>query len=140
MVIVGIIGLLVAAVLILFFVRRNSQAYQPEDTPEGVLHNYVLALNLEDYEKAYGYIALSDFKPDLAEYKREMAAKRPQLLQTSIRILSVQIEENQAEITLSTTREEVEPFEQPRSYNQKAMLIFQDGAWQLAQMPYFLWH
>ena len=44
----GIIGLLVAAALILFFVRRSSQAYKPEDTPESVVHNYILALNLED--------------------------------------------------------------------------------------------
>ena len=137
--IVGIIGLLAAAALILFFVRRSAQAYKPEDTPEGVVHNYVLALNLEDYEKAYGYLAASEIKPDLAEYQREMIEKKSQLQRTSIRILSVQIDGDQAEVILSTTREEADPFEQPRSYDQKALLIFQDETWKITQMPYYLW-
>lgn len=140
MVIVGIIGLLVTVALILFFVRRNSQNYQPDDTPEGVVHNYVLALNLEDYEKAYSYLAASDRKPDLDEFEREMIEKRTQLQRTSIRILSTQIEDNQAEVILSITRELGDPFEPPRSYEQKALLIFQVGTWKLTQMPYYLWY
>jgi len=46
----------VAAALILFFVRNQQPAYGAEDTPEGVLYNYAVALQLHDYERAYGYL------------------------------------------------------------------------------------
>jgi len=138
--IVGVIGLLIVAALVLFFVRRNSQSYSPENTPEGVIHNYILSLEREDYEKAYGYIAASIRRPDFAEFERALIRKRPQLLQTSIRILSVKIEGNQATVLLSTTREDVEPFDPPRSYSQTVELIFQEGVWKLTRMPYDLWH
>jgi hypothetical protein len=138
--IMGVIGVLIVAAIGLFFVRRNTQVYKPDDTPEGVVHNYLLALNQEDYEKAYIYIAASDTKPEYDEFEREMTQKRPPLLQTSIRILSTEIVGTQATVNLSTTSEETELFEQPRSYYRQAKLILQDGVWKLAQMPYFLWH
>lgn len=140
MIILGVIGVLVVATIGLFFFRRNTRSYKPDDTPEGVVHNYLLALNQEDYEKAYSYLATSDTKPDFSEFKRVMTQKRPRLLQTSVRILSAEINANRVIVELSTTREETDLFEQPRSYNQQAKLILQDGVWKLTQMPYFLWH
>lgn len=38
-------------------------AYQPEDTPAGVAHNYLFALTRGDYARAYGYLS-----PSLAGY------------------------------------------------------------------------
>jgi len=140
MIILGVIGVLIVVAIGMFFVRQNTQVYKSDDTPEGVVHNYLLALNQEDYEKAYFYIAPSDIKPEYEDFEREMTRKRPQLLQTSVRILSTEIDETQATVKLSTTREETELFVQPRSYDQQAKLILQDGVWKLAQMPYFLWH
>jgi len=140
MIILGVIGVLVVVAIGLFFIRRNTQTYKPDDTPEGVVHNYLLALNQENYEKAYSYLATSDTKPDYSEFERVMSQKRPRLQQTSVRILSAEIDENRATVELSTTREETNLFEQPRSYIQQAKLIIQDGVWKLTQMPYSLWH
>ena len=140
LIILGVIGVLIVVAIVFFFVRRNNPTYKPNDTPEGVVHNYLLALNQENYEKAYSYIATSDTRPDYEEFERRMIRKRPQLLQTSVRILSVDITGNQATVELSTTSEEIELFEQPRSDHRQAKLILQDEVWKLTQMPYFLWH
>jgi hypothetical protein len=58
---VGIVSgivLLVVAALVLTLTRPPAE-YQPEDSPAGVVHNYLLALQDEDYERAYRYLASS---------------------------------------------------------------------------------
>ena len=64
------IGLLVIIALTVFFTRKDSQTYIAEDTPEGVVHNYVVAILDKDYEKAYGYLADLDHKPTLDEFRQ----------------------------------------------------------------------
>ena len=54
------IAVLVATALVVFFIRQDTQSYVAEDAPEGVVHNYVLAVLNDDYEKAYGYLAELD--------------------------------------------------------------------------------
>lgn len=54
---------IVAAVIILvvaafgFVLLRPEPEYGSEDTPDGVVHNYLLALERSDYERAYNYLA-----------------------------------------------------------------------------------
>ncbi|HBY08775.1 MAG TPA: hypothetical protein DEH22_13705 [Chloroflexi bacterium] len=139
-VILGIIGLLAVAALGSFFMRQNSQSYGPDDTPEGVIRNYVLALNLGDYEKAYGYIATNNLKPDFEDFERRLIERKSQLLETTIRIISTEINDNHATVILNTAREGVDPFNQARGYSQSAALIFQDGSWKIVDMPYSLWY
>lgn len=47
-----IVGIAVAVVLL-----RPEATYMTDETPEGVAHNYLLALQLRDYPKAYGYLS-----------------------------------------------------------------------------------
>lgn len=54
LIVIGVL-LLVALALVLVF-RTPPPAYLPEDTPEGVAHNYLLALRQADYERAYRYL------------------------------------------------------------------------------------
>ena len=63
------IGVLVVLALGLFFTRQDTQEYQTDDTPEGVVHNYVLALYRGDHEKAYGYLAEGENKPSYNEFR-----------------------------------------------------------------------
>jgi hypothetical protein len=51
----GMIMLIVAAFLVTL--NRPEPTYREEDTPEGVAHNYLLALQKEDYGRAYGYLS-----------------------------------------------------------------------------------
>ncbi|MBW2589509.1 MAG: hypothetical protein JRD71_02105, partial [Deltaproteobacteria bacterium] len=52
------IGVLITAALVVFFTRQgDGQTYMQESTPDGVVHNYVLALQQGDFQKAYGYLS-----------------------------------------------------------------------------------
>jgi hypothetical protein len=53
---VGVVILIGAAVAIVLLPSKKP-SYQPDDTPEGVAHNYLLALDMGDYERAYGYLS-----------------------------------------------------------------------------------
>ena len=54
-IVVGIVLLVVAAFVVTL--TRPEPTYQAEDTPEGVTHNYLLALQKKDYQRAYGYLS-----------------------------------------------------------------------------------
>jgi hypothetical protein len=57
-----LIGIVIGAVLlisasIIIVLLKPEPTYQPEDTPGGVAHNYLLALQNEDYDRAYTYLS-----------------------------------------------------------------------------------
>ena len=58
---------LLVVVAFLLVLNRKELTYQSEDTPQGVAHNYLLALQERDYERAFGYLS-----PDLAGYPQSV--------------------------------------------------------------------
>jgi hypothetical protein len=50
-----------AAAAVLVYSFREEVAYIDENTPEAVVHDFVLAIQREDYKKAYGFV-LADIK------------------------------------------------------------------------------
>lgn len=56
-IVAGIVLLIAAAFLVVLL--QPSPEYQAEDTPEGVTHNYLLALQREEYDRAYRYLSPS---------------------------------------------------------------------------------
>ena len=54
-IVVGIVLLVVVAFVVAL--TRPEPTYRAEDTPEGVAHNYLLALKKGDYQRAYGYLS-----------------------------------------------------------------------------------
>jgi len=54
-IVIGIVLLVVAAFVVTL--TRPEPTYQAEDTPKGVAHNYLLALQKEDHQRAYGYLS-----------------------------------------------------------------------------------
>ena len=76
--IVAAVIVLVGVVLALALLRPNQPSYQPDDTPEGVAHNYLLALQLEEYERAYGYLslALPGYPDDSDAFERDVEDNR----------------------------------------------------------------
>ena len=69
------IGLLIIAAILIFFIRKRDQAYQSDQTPENILRNYVLAIQLEDYSKAYDYLEETSDKPDFSSYQETLDQK-----------------------------------------------------------------
>jgi len=64
------IGVLITAALVVFFIRQgDGQTYVGENTPDGVVHNFVLALQKDDFQKAYGYLADEEDKPAFGDFR-----------------------------------------------------------------------
>lgn len=56
---VGMVAIILLLLVVIFMVvlRRSPAVYQPEDLPQGVVYNYLLALENGDYERAMNYIS-----------------------------------------------------------------------------------
>jgi len=133
------IALLVAAALALFFARRSAEAYQPEDTPQGVVHNYLLALSRGEYERAYGYLAEGAGKPSYVDFRRQFADGR-RLDNVGVTIGEVEIRaEAQAFVTLQLVYAASDPFSGMYEDAGLAVLERQQRQWKLLQMPYPFW-
>jgi len=69
----GIVLLVVAAIVITL--TRPEPTYMPEYTPEGIVHNYLLALEKEEYDRAYSYLSpdIENYPSSLNAFRREIA-------------------------------------------------------------------
>ena len=134
------IGILVLLSLGLFFLRRADLAYGPEDTPEGVVRNYVIALQKQEMERAYRYLAEGENKPNQAVFNQ--ALEQYQLREISTASLQVDnsvIDGETATVYLVIVRGQNEPFGTGFREQQNALLELQNGAWKIKMMPYPYW-
>jgi hypothetical protein len=134
------IGLLVIAALVLFFVRQDVQVYGADDTPEGVIRNYALALQKQDFQRAYGYLADEDNKPTYEAFRRAYLTNILDVSSNALQVGNVQyISGNEATVSLTVLYAGGGPFSQGWSSTDTAALVQQDGAWKLIRMPNPFW-
>ena len=68
---------IVAIVLVLTMVSKEPSPSLPEDTPEGTVERYLLALENEDYLKAYSYVSpTSDSKITYESWRGSFSTSR----------------------------------------------------------------
>lgn len=62
---IGIVVTIILIVVAAFVVTltRPQETYQPDDSPENIVHNYLLAVQQDDYERAYSYLS-----PEIRHY------------------------------------------------------------------------
>ncbi len=132
-----VIGLLVAASLSVFFLRQDETTYLPEDTPEGIVHNYIFALQQADYEKAYGYLADKENKPSYDEFRQDLFLDSNS--GQGIQIGEVEIGKDTASVEITITESSRGLLFEQYDYSNTALLIMQDGEWKILQMPYSYW-
>ncbi len=138
-ILIGIAVLIIIA-LAFFFSRQNTQTYISEDTPDGVVHNYVLALLNKDYPKAYGYLADLDNKPTLNEFRQAFAVGRLNPSNGGIKIGKVDITGEDATVEVSMIYAPNDPFSSGYNDVGSAQLVKENGAWRISSMPtYNLW-
>ena len=110
---IGIVAgvvVLVVVVLALALLRPNQPTYQPDGTPEGVAHNYMLALQLAEYERAYDYLlpALPGYPDSLDAFQRDVEDHRWSFDydsdDVSLAIESVDISGDKAQIVVRRTQ------------------------------------
>jgi hypothetical protein len=134
------IGALVVIALVVFFTRKDNQTYIGEDTPEGVVHNYVLAVLNKDYEKAYGYLANLEYKPTYEEFRRPFLNAQVNPSTTAVDVGRSEISGDEASVEVSQIYNQGDPFSSGYRDTQRAILVKQNGAWKLSSMPaYNFW-
>jgi len=138
-ILIGIV-VLIAAALIVFFTRRNEATYMPEATPDGVVHNYVLAILNKDYQKAYGYLADLDNKPTFSQFRQAFAVGRLMPDNSGIKVGSASVTGDDATVEVNMVFTPSDPFSSSPTNVGVAQLVRQKGAWKISSMPtYNLW-
>ena len=135
------IGALVLIALGLFFSRGDTaMAYGADDTPEGVVHNYIVAVFQKDYEKAYSYLAENPNKPTLEQFRQSFLQNYINPDNTGVDIGATVLNgPDHAIVTLHIQYGNNDPFSSGYRNEELASLVKQNGAWKLEQMPYNFW-
>jgi len=142
--IVGGIVLLVIVAVIVVLMRGQAEEYIADDTPEGVVHNYFLALQRQDYDKAHGY--LSDelkAKPDLDQFITSVGNFNNRS-EDALKIGETTIDDDRAQVQVSiTTYRNRGPFDlgsgSYTNWDTAHLRLSPDGQWKLIQFPYPYW-
>ena len=102
----GIVILIVVAFVLAL--RSPEPSYRAEDTPEGVAHNYLMAIREKDYDRAFAYLSptldsgpesVSDFTLDARdswEFRRDE--------DVSMTVLSADVNEDAATVKVREIR------------------------------------
>jgi hypothetical protein len=133
------IGVLILLALGLFFTRQDKRDYVADTTPDGVVHNYVLAVLNKDYQKAYGYLADLEHKPTYEEFRRSFFNGMVNPSDVGVDIGGVDIHDDEAVVSLAIYYSNTDPFSSRYSNTDRALLVDQNGTWKLSSMPYSFW-
>lgn len=134
------IAVLVVVALTVFFLRKDSQVYSSENTPEATVHNYVLAVLNGDYEKAYGYLADLEDKPTYEQFRDAFIKGMVNPNNTAVDIGHSEINNDTASVEVSLIYGPGDPFSTGYRDVQRAILVKQGGAWKLSSFPgYYYW-
>ncbi len=134
------IAVLVVVALTVFFIRKDSQSYVSEATPEGVVHNYVLAVLNGDYEKAYGYLADLEDKPTYEEFRDAFIKGVVNPNNSAVDIGESEVNNDTASVEVAMIYNPSDPFSTGYRDTQRAILVKQEGLWKLSSMPgYYFW-
>jgi hypothetical protein len=138
-VILGFIIFLVVIAVGLFFIRQEPQDYGPEDSPGGIVRNFVLALQSGDHQRAYSYIQDASKKPDFATFQQALLRNEPQMITTGVQLGEIKISGDNARVDVTIIHSSSDPFDRTWDETAAAVLIYQGGEWKIASMPYPYW-
>jgi len=148
---VGVV-ILVAALLISALLYFERFQYQADDTPEGVVHNYLLALRRQDYKRAYGYLwpSLRGYPADLDQFaadavRLEADVNRPPYdfnwykEDASLTVKSVEILDDYARVDVTRTKLHAGGLfdNGQNSYTFLVSLQRLDGAWKISWAEWY---
>ncbi len=139
LVILGFIGLLVIVSVGLFFMRQAPQDYRSEATPEGVVWNYVLAIQNGDYARAFVYLQAADGRPDFNTFQRALLVNAPQIAKTAVQTGKADIRGDTARLTITIVHSRSNLFDPGWTETGTALLVRQEGQWRITWMPYPYW-
>jgi len=133
------IGVLVIVALSLFFMRRGEAHYTAEDTPEGIIQNYILALQKKNFEKAYGYLAEDKAKPDFARFREFFVTSFESYNRAGLTFGTSSITGDTAFVTVVIQRNYGGPFNELSREHETVDLVRQNGQWKIRKFPNPFW-
>lgn len=142
-IVVGIVVLIVVALTVVLLRAPGNETYLPDDSPEGVVHNYFLALQKDEYEKAYGYLADEvQSKVDLDKFIRDVDNFQADS-QAALQIGEVSTGESRVQVDVSITTYNPGGLFDSNTYTQHQTALLKPGAddseWRLTSFPYPYW-
>jgi hypothetical protein len=137
-IVIGIVLLVIAAIVVVL-ARGQNEEYVADDTPAGVVHNYFLAVQQKEFDKAYNYLSDEiEAKPTLDEFIASVDNQN----ESALKIGAVNIDNNRARVEVAITNYYGGgPFDSGRYTNQETTYLRQDdnGNWKIFEFPYPYW-
>lgn len=137
-ILIGIAALILLA-LVVFFLRKDDLVYVDESTPQGVVQNYIVAVQKRDYEKAYAYLADLENKPTYEQFRESFFNNYISPSGVGVEILQTETSGDLATVGLAIIYNQSDPFAGSSRYVETARLERQAGAWKIKQLPYQFW-
>jgi len=137
-ILIGIAALAVLAV-VFFFARQGGQAYTSDTSPQGVVQNYLLAVNQDNFDLAYQSLAQMSPMPTLAQFQQYFLNSRQSIANISIQIGETGLAGDQASVMMVFIQPDSSPFGTASHFQQTASLVRENGTWKITQMPYPYW-
>lgn len=142
-IVIGIVVLVIVALMVVLLRRPGNESYIADDTPAGVVHNYFLAVQRKDYEKAYGYLSDDlNSKPNLDKFIRDLdnyGSQSDAALQMGETTQSTE----RAQVDVAITTYHAGGIFDSNTYTDRNTAYLQaapDGSgWRLTQFPYPYW-
>jgi hypothetical protein len=137
-IVVGIV-LLVIVAIVLVLARGQNEEYIADDTPSGVVHNYFLAVQRKEFERAHNYLSDEiENKPELDEFITMVDNQN----ESALKFGAVTVDNNRARVDVAITNYYGGgPFDSGRYTNQETAYLRQDanGDWKIFEFPYPYW-
>ncbi|MCU0487425.1 MAG: hypothetical protein MUE67_00575 [Anaerolineales bacterium] len=134
------LGGLVVSAVVLFFVRSGEQEYGPTDTPEGVVRNYILALQKGDYPTAYSLLALDADLPSLEQFENGLLAQRQTFDSLSVRLGTAVQAGQTAMVRLIVLHTSGGPFQDTwQDETSVTLRLDAAGDWKITAAPWPFW-
>lgn len=130
------IGVIIIAAVGLFLARRGGGGYVTDDTPEGVVRNYIIALQKGDLDRAYGYLLEGEQKPTQANFALYVNQNKDWILEQAVNLQPASIQGTSARVMLNFS---AAGLDSGGRGGEEAVLSLQDGQWKLVSVPYPFW-
>lgn len=139
------IGVLVITAIVLVFTLagQGSASLLPENTPEGTVQRYLLALEAEDYQKAYNYTSFPSGAPKYEEWRDNAISSREERGSESMRVTLGKSVVTGNEATVDVVVDVFSPgvpFENPvRTRHTTFSLKKEETSWEITSPTYVWW-
>ena len=136
-----IIGIFIIVILSFVFVLSNQKqaAYMADDTPEGVVNNYLLAWVNKDYGTIEKYLINNDKKPTKNEIVDAVQNNKYSLESIGVSIRETTISDDFANVSIMIFNSNT-PYDTYRNESADFItLMKQDGKWKVSEASYPFW-